>query len=96
MLNARHEIQFKKFLKQKLSKEPVKAEDKDSYIERLKKQWLGDANWKEPTTLKDSSDDELVLPPDYKTQKEVDRETRARSNFTSSKKHRERQSEVHF
>ena len=72
MLNARHEAQFKKFMKSVLSTEPVKPIEKDSYINQLKRKELKEDIWQEPTLTIESSDDELVLPSDYKTQKEAD------------------------
>jgi hypothetical protein len=55
-----------------LSTEPVKPIEKDSYINQLKKKELKEDIWQEPTLTIESSDDELVLPSDYKTQKEAD------------------------
>jgi len=72
LLNARHEAQFKKFMKRVLSTEPVKPIENDSYINQLKRKELKEDIWQEPTLTIESSDDELVLPSDYKTQKEAD------------------------
>jgi len=69
-----------------LSTEPKKQIDKDSYLNQLKKKELKEDIWQEPTISIESSDDELVLPPDYKTKKEADIQAKARSNFTSNKK----------
>jgi len=55
-----------------LSTEPVKPIEIDSYINQLKKKELKEDIWQEPTLTIESSDDELVLPSDYKTQKEAD------------------------
>ncbi|MFM7855694.1 MAG: hypothetical protein ACKO96_28135 [Flammeovirgaceae bacterium] len=52
----------------------------------MKKKELKEDIWQEPTITIESSDDELVLPADYKTKKEADIQAKARSNFTSNKK----------
>jgi hypothetical protein len=59
-------------MKSVLSTEPVKPIEKDSYINQLKRKELKEDIWQEPTLTIESSDDELVLPSDYKTQKEAD------------------------
>jgi hypothetical protein len=54
-------------MKRVLSTEPVKPIENDSYINQLKRKELKEDIWQEPTLTIESSDDELVLPPDYKT-----------------------------